>query len=447
MAADVTQQAILEKLEALQKQVREQQLVIDQLKTKLTKGEQVTDEAVTDMVRDEVDKAVQEGLAQVKDGPRLSLPKQIDGLSLKGDMRLRYEYRAEENDSSSGDSDSREKSRLRTRLRLGGVWKNSSESWEIGAGLATGGYGSKSDSSIHKQTSSGKSTNASWNGDGVWETAAINLDYAYAKHTWEDFSLTLGQHKNPYTSTYIMFDGDLRPTGATAQYGSGPLFATLGAYNLRSDDGLDNDQTLASMYAVQVGTKMETEGVEGVLAVALYTYDDETTEWYVGRDDEDDSYAYQIGDIYGSIGTKVGDVGLTAYAQFAKNFGADNGDLGDTKQPGSGSPAYPAYDAESNDQAWVLGLEAKYDRLKLSYSYAHIEGDAVPWFMTDSDFGAAIPGSDISLNVEGHKIGVEYKLTKNCAVAATAMLTELIEENGSSDKEGELYQFDLKYKF
>jgi uncharacterized coiled-coil protein SlyX len=72
-------------------------------------------------------------------GNRLTLGKGIDGLKLTGDLRVRYEQRNRElegkDDVAKGDGD---RTRFRSRLRAGGIWTNTTEDWEVGAGLATG---------------------------------------------------------------------------------------------------------------------------------------------------------------------------------------------------------------------------------------------------------------------------------------------------------------------
>ena len=128
----------------------------------------------------------------------------------------------------------------------------------------------------------------------------------------------------------------------------------------------------------------------------------------------------------------------------------DEDDLGIQGAGKGGAPASLAdYSPEDNNMAWTLGVEAKFDKFKASYAYAYIEGDAIPYFVSDSDFGAAVvPTSDTSVNVQGHKLGLAYAVSKNCSVSATAFFTELIEPSSSYDGDkGTLYQFDLSYKF
>lgn len=418
---------ILRKIEDMQRQVQAQQEMINQLRGQLAEQQ----EATTEIVRKEVETAVGEGLAQ-SGGSLVSLGKGIDGLTLKGDLRLRYEYINTDRESSG---DMRYKSRFRHRVRLGGVWKNATEDWEVGLGLEAG-------------SSDGTSANQSWNSSKVWQSGSLYLDYAYAKHSFGDsgFSLTLGQQKNPWKCTFLTFDGDLRPTGATLAYSDDLMFATIGAYNIRSDanTGLGADQSLANMYSGQVGMMYKTEEMNALFALGLFYYDAETTEFSATPPVGD--YNYNIGTAYGEVGGKFGDVSVKALGEFAMNFGADN-DYSQGNDFGKAPAALADYKPEDNDMAWMLGLQAKIDRFSAKYAYAHIEGDAIPWFVSDSDFGVGALRSSRSINVKGHSLGLGYAVTKNFSVGASAMFTKLIEPASGSDDKGTLYQFDAVYKF
>jgi hypothetical protein len=438
---------IVRQLEALQKQVQAQQVVIDQLKNQLQKRESAAKEDVSRIVKQELDAAIEkQALAKTGEGPLITLGKGIDGLEIKGDMRLRYEYRTLDGDSdnTSGkyDDDTRQKQRFRHRIRLGGVWNNPAEDFEIGLGMEFG-------------SSAGNSANDSWNKDSTWESGDAYLDYAYAKHKWDNgLTLTLGQQKNPFLTTYALFDGDLRPTGVTAQWRNDMLFATVGAYNIRSDTavGGSTDQSTANMYAGQIGLDLKGEKVSGKLAVAAYVGDSEMSEYVTGGGgmEGQDSYDYRLGDIYGEVSTDIGEVGVKAFGQYVVNFGTDSGS--DPFAPITqlsyvpGSFFGDSYDPEDNDTAWVLGVGLSFRKFKAGYSFAHIEGDSIPWMFADSDFADGLP--DGALNSEGHKISLGYKISKNCEIGATAFFTEPIEDDDETDDLGvSLYQVDLKYKF
>jgi hypothetical protein len=95
----------------------------------------------------------------------------------------------------------------------------------------------------------------------------------------------------------------------------------------------------------------------------------------------------------------------------------------------------------------MLGVEAKLNRFKAKYAYAHIEGDSVPWFVSDSDFGSGALRSSRSVNVQGHTFGLTCDISKNFSIGGTVMLTDLIEAKDDGDADGMLYQLDMSYKF
>lgn len=415
---------IMAKIAEMQKQIMQQQQQLIELQQKLGQQQQST----TEIVRQEVKSAVAEEQAK-SDKPLIALGKGIEGLTLTGDLRLRYEYI---NTDLEDDGDVRTKSRFRHRVRVGGLWKNPSEDWEIGLGLEAG-------------SSDGTSANDSWNQTSAWESGSVYLDYAYARHRLGDsgLSLTVGQQKNPWTSSMLTFDSDLRPTGATLAYKADNVFATLGGYNIRSDAkfGSHGSQSLANMYGGQAGVTWEQDSLNALLALGFFYYDSNTGELQLGADD----YNYQIGTLYAELGGKVGAVKVTGFAEAAMNFGADN----DVSQAGNAQVASAApenYQPENNDLGWTLGLEAKYEKFKAKYAYAYIEGESVPWFMSDSDFGSALQKKG-SVNVQGHIFGLSYDLSKNCTIGGTMMLTDLIEAPADRDDSGLLYQLDISYKF
>ncbi|MDD3954527.1 MAG: putative porin [Lentisphaeria bacterium] len=418
--------AVLQQIEAMKQQIQLQQEQLNMLQQKLEQQQNATAS-----VQQEIKAVAEKSSVAASDLPRVILGKGIDGLKIQGDLRLRYEHI---NTDLENSEDLRYKSRFRHRVRLGGVWTNPAEDWEIGLGLEAG-------------SSDGTSANDSWNQSSVWESGSVYLDYAYAKHTFGDsgLSLTLGQQKNPWTCGMVNFDGDLRPTGATLAWKNDLLFANIGAYNIRGDNsvtGSGSSQDLANMYGGQIGMNWENDDLKALLAFGFFAYDDNTSEYQMGSDEAN----YQIGMAYGELGGKIGDVAVKGFAEVAMNFGADD-DFSQGAAYGR-APTDPAdYSPESNDLAWMLGVEAKLNRFKAKYAYAHIEGDSVPWFVSDSDFGSGALRSSRSVNVQGHTFGLTCDISKNFSIGGTVMLTDLIEAKDDGDADGMLYQLDMSYKF
>lgn len=421
-AGEADLQAVLHELQALQRKVQAQQTEIQGLKSQIRRG---------GISKADLEQAVADKIDDVK-GAKIQLGQaNIDGLKIKGDLRVRYETRTKDTGNPANSKESRD--RMRSRFRLGFVWKNSTEDWEIGAGLASG-------------SDDGRSTNDTWSENKLFETGDIRLDYAYAKHDWDQVSFTLGQQKNPFKTTYILWDDDLRPAGFTLQLHSDTAFATLGYYNVLWGANLkgDADDYSVEMYAAQLGVKLENEnGLSFLGAIGGTFFTDSFREATVGGTNPyskspglygiDDQYDVTLGDIYLQLSGETDAMKYKVFGQVVKNFGADGNQSQQTAPVG--------IDPSDNDLAWVLGASAKFHKFKVGYSYAHVEADSVFGPMKDADFGDGAGLNDT--NLEGHKLGLSYAVTSNFSLGATAMLLQEIE----GDKDATLCQFDAKYKF
>jgi hypothetical protein len=393
-AGDIDQEQILKELEYLKQTVKFQEIKIQQLKAAMTEQKSETKPASD------------------KDAKVSLVNSAIEQLEIKGDLRVRYERRERSNPDDSYGATNRE----RARFRLGGVWKNKSEAWEAGAGLATGG-------------ADGRSTNDTWGEEFAFETGDIRLDYAYAKHKIEDFSFTLGQQVNPFETSWLFWDGDLRPTGLTAQYNSKiGAFATLGGYSVRYYQTTTQDTGL--LFAGQAGYKNKIGDVK-LLAAAGFQYTDGE---FNNNEAKSPKYEFRIGDFYAKAGIPLGVVELSPYAQIWCNFGAD-GAVGTGQRGGTLDPS-------EEDLGWILGLDATIQKfVKVGYAYAVVGADSLYGPFVDSDFGTGLSDTD----VKGHRISTSFDITKNISAGATAFFFEAAERK--NQREVDLYQVDVNYKF
>ncbi len=396
-ANSATDEEILQKLEYLTNKVMAQQVHIDALEDQLSAKKD--------------DKSRESGGIILANSA-------INQLKIKGDLRLRYEHR--DRDRSSNDT----KTRLRTRLRLGGIWQNKADNWEVGVGLASGG-------------SDATSTNATWSDNGVFETSDIRIDYAYAKHKMGHFTITAGQQKNPYKTSWLYWDGDVRPIGLTLQYGgkTGP-FITGGGYGVRYYGGDHNKSSSNTglMGAGQFGWNGKIDKMKLMTAVGLQYWESSIAEdFYTVNDD----YDFTIADLYTKLSIPVGKGKIDIYGHIWENFGADGNDgegtLGGTLDP------------ENETMGWVIGAQAKIGAVKLKAAYAHVEADSIFGEIKDADFGTGLD----STNVEGFKLGASYSFSKNWSMDITGQFFETLENDGTGngDDEVKLYQIDMKYKF
>lgn len=385
-----------------QKQLQELQNTVKKQQNQIEQQQTVHNEALTHYIKNEVDRALKDS-----SGSLLTLGSNVENLTIKGDLRVRYEDRNKDNGS---DTD-----RFRQRFRLGFNWKTT-DGWEINAGIATGDNGSA------------KSTNDTYSKDRVFESGDLFLDYAYAVHTFDSgMKLTLGQMKNPFIHSGLLWDTDVRPVGVALHdhYDSG-IFYTLGGFQVRE---LGDDTTDAQMVALQTGYK--ADGVTA--ALAYYHFNDATTRNVVG--DATGENDVQSLSAYVEYAGKTESFAYKVFGEYTHNLAADNDG---TTQAGNGQP-------EDEDYAWALGAEIKVDKFKFGYTYAHFGADAFVAALTDGDFGSSVAAGS-STNVEGHILTLGYKVTKNFSVNTKAIFSEAIQDN-SGEGDGELYQLDFVYKF
>ncbi len=414
----------------IQAQLEHQQKEINGLKNQLqqnneaiankNKSQSVIENRLNDIDEKMVD--FNESYSVIKDTPTVKLGKKINGLAIKGDARFRYERQ----ERTRGVRKEETRDRQRVRLRIGGVWKNEADNWELGVGIATGGSGATS-------------TNDTFSDNSVFETGDLRLDYVYSKHSWENINLTIGQQKNPFKTSLILWDSDVRPIGLTAAVNTGGLFATAGAYDVFH---IGRDEANAFLVGSQVGYKVKSEDAEFLVAGGYYYFNDAAT---IGTNPPpgiaagiDDKFDFKVGDVYSHMKIKLDGMKIKLFGHLASNFGADGavGHTGITDNRGR------ALDPDENDTAWALGASGEMGRLKIGYTFASIEADSMYQQVKDSDFGYT--AGMTSTDVKGHKVSVKYKLKDTLSLGSTYM--DLEEISGSS-REGRLVQLDLVYKF
>ena len=350
---------------------------------------------------------LQKGYGVIKEVAGVELNKGIDGLTLKGDARFRYERQ----ERKRGNNRKETRDRQRIRLRIGGVWSNLEDNWELAVGIATGGPDSTS-------------TNDTFSDGAVFESGDLRLDYAYARHSWDYVDLIIGQQKNPWkeTTTFIMWDGDVRPIGVTTKHAMEGFFATGGIYDVFH---FGRDEADALLLAAQFGYKLTVEEMEYILALGYWWFNDATVDDGIPGDTSDnapgipdtidDDFDFNVGDIYSHVKMKREGYEVKLYGHYLQNFGAEG-------RPGFGQLGVAAnprdnIDPEDNDQAYVFGVEGKIGDFKLGLAYARIESDSTYREIKDSDFGDTAGLTDT--DVKGLKANVGYSFTKTMSLGLT----------------------------
>ncbi len=421
--AGMSDEQILQELEFLRNKVASQQEHIDALGA-------MVDKKVAAKVEEEVKK----NGGSASGSSKVALANEfIDQLTLKGDLRVRYE-RQDKNYYDQANTADVARDRWRTRFRLGGVWDNKAENWEVGAGLASGERAN--DDGSHLATS----TNSTWSKYSAFESPGLWLDYAYAAHKVDDFKFTLGQQLNPYETSWVLYDSDVRLAGLSAQYGKKQgVFATVGGYGAK----LVGDDNTAMLYKGQAGYRDKVGDVSYVLAASYQKYDQSfiNDKANTSLNTVDPAkYALEIGDLYGKVSFPVSSVNLSLYGHIWQNFGAD-GAIGLSQ-----AKDFPKKPGDA-DLGWVVGLDAKIDKVRFGYAYVVVEADSLYGALSDSDFG---DGLGSVTNKKGHRVQAGYDITKNWALDFTWMNYKQDEAYYSANNKVDtvnLMQFDVGYKF
>lgn len=151
---------------------------------------------------------------QAEEGAFVSLPKNVSNIELYGDARFRFQYEDVE------DKDGR--SRWRYRARLGANVKFDNPAYSMGFRLETG--------------EANDSTNANFGGyfDKVGDELFLGL--VFMKYTADDWDLTIGKHKQPFTIQKAWWDGDINPEGLSETFAVGDVTVKLGQYIIDEED-------------------------------------------------------------------------------------------------------------------------------------------------------------------------------------------------------------------
>ncbi len=342
--------------------------------------------------------------------------KWAENVKISGDLRYRYEMIDEEGKNN------RDRNRIRARL---GITGKVTDAIEMGLRLAT-----------CEPFSSDKGDPISTNQtlDDAFSKKSIWLDLAYFKWSPKDSGLNIfgGKMENPFYrvgGNQLIWDGDLTPEGIAIQYTrslgeSDELFANGGGFWVNEVSGGAD----TGLWGIQGGLKHKFADKSTLTGGAgYYSYGNiNGSSPLIGTGFQGNSNAvslytndYDIAEVFGEYGFKLGQTPASAFASYVKN-----------------TPA-----SASQDTGWLVG--GKLGKCKdpgsweFSYDYRDLEADAVLGAFSDSDF---IGGGT---NGKGHRLGYTYQLAKNLQGALTYFLDKKGNDNHGYDR----LQADLVFKF
>lgn len=379
------------------------------------------------------------------------VPGWLENLTLKGDLRLRYEAF----DFHSGDpagSDSR--NRFRYRLRYG-LEKKFNDEIKIGFSFVSG----ENTNGVQVDPTS---TNTTF--DNLFNYKDIYVDRAYAAYTpaWAEAgplkktTITAGKLDNPFEkgSSDMVWDRDVKPEGIYEKFDFDLFksdrfdvksFVALGQFVL--DEDIATGEADAELYGEQAGiygsmTGITEKPVDFLSAFSFYNYSDYaingnfligTTSLARGNTNVAgpatvlDSEDFKVLEYYNEIAFDVRGVPVRPFFDLAHNVASQY--VGD------------------EELAWSLGTKIGSIKEKgdweISYAYRRIEPESIVGAFSDSDFGLGHAGKRGSILKLGYAL-TDY-LTLNGGASFVNNLTTATA--GVRDEEQRRFQVDLNWKF
>jgi len=412
-------------IKKLQKQIRQQQMKIDSLTSRLDQYESSHPVSMNLPEKTSIKTDLEQRITQLEQQAEI-LNKEItektnrifarqnkmawaEQIKLNADARIRFEHNKKGNQS--------DENRMRFRARAG-INANFTDELYAGIRLATG--------SDDRSTS----VNQDFTNWGSKKDVWIDLAYiGYMPEYVKGLNLSIGKIKKPWFEIEpMLWDSDVNPEGISAIYdfNAGPLdIRAHGGYFIMSERDHD-DITLTSL---QLSCKMNiTEEMAMCVGGTAFLYNNIDDAKIPGSPDRnryngnsfttdgiDFYYAtgFQIGQLFSDVTIQTKPATFTIYGELSKNYDA----------------------VDSEDTAWLTGISIKRKKASIKYNYRHMDNNSTVAFFTDSNFGS-------SSIAKGHKISGKYELTKNFWFAFTCNLAECwngIEEN--------TFLFDVTTKF
>ena len=346
----------------------------------------------------------------------------VNSLTLKGDLRLRYDH------IGSPSSGAAANDRWRYRFRIGGT-ADMSNGMKAGFRLATGGAGATDDIGSTNQTF-----------ENGFSRDQIHLDQAWAQMELNEITFIGGKlqnwEKTGWSVSKALFDGDITPEGFEAHYSTDAGSTTLGfhggAYFINGENAAGEDISNMFMGQITASRSLNTN-TKLNFGLGMYTVDDGGlgSAGKAARKGNSSGVGYSPVFLDGALGFQTGP-GIKVYGTWVNNQESsatkDTGYIGGIK----------------------LGNAKKAGQWEAKIEYRSLEKDAVWDDLADSDFGAFGVGGTLDefksgTNVEGTVIQGKYMLYDNVQAVLTFRATE--SEDGTDGESNNRIQGDLIFKF
>ncbi len=359
-------------------------------------------------------------------GEAPGVPKWVQNIKLKGDLRTRYQWQEKKSGTTTKAND-RHRTRIRFRL---GMDAKVNDQVQLAAGLATG-------------SADPRSTNQTL--QDFFQTPDIRLDYAYAQYMLFNWmTLSGGKIKNPlWRTSQMVWDGDINPDGLGmnlkwSAYPKVETFLNTGFFVLDEASGYNADPI---MWAVQPGFKWGMTDQADLRATFNY-YGFNGLKGKTGGWDNS-SPKTNSKDSSGRYLYAYDAIGASAELGFKKPFG-DEGIFVNLPYTSVLGDFIHNTDAKKDRTGWLIGGKLGHARVSKPgqwqgmYTYRKLQKDAWLDIFPDSDFYGGDTG------VKGHEVKFQYGLLNNVNFGLAYYNTQNI--SGTKRKE-DLFMADLVFKF
>ena len=341
-----------------------------------------------------------------------TVPKWSQVITLNGDFRLRNQW--EEKDGS----DPRVRQRIRFRLK---GEAQVAQGFRVGFGLATGG-------------NDPRSTNQTL--ENMFETKGVQLDHAYGMYTAPKcLTLIGGKFANKlsiWKPTDLLWDSDITLEGGAAMLKHKTFYLNCGVYVLdeKKSDGDPKLFVFQPGYKTAIGEKIDLQaafshykfdGLKGLAPDHTKLTNSSVIDTATGKVTGQLIYDYTPLGFSANLGVK--NLVFPYVAVFTEYY--QNPDPSDDNSAYTFGFSFGAKKVKSKKQ-W-----------QVKYLYRHLEKDAWPDFLPDSDsYGGCTA-------IRGHELILNYGLSKNVYLALDYYNIEDIASKNSLH----LFQTDLNFKF
>ena len=246
-------------------------------------------------------------------------------ISIKGDMRYRYEMIKDDAVNGAGVQSTADRYRDRIRARLN-VEGKATDNLLVGIGIAT--------------TENGDPRSSNQSLDGVFSRKALDLDLAYFDWRFSNWGhLIGGKMKQPFfkLSQSVFWDNDINPEGLAITFADGIWFGSAYSYWVDEVSGAANTKTSDTMlYGAQFGAKLPIG--ESSLALAAHYYElsgaQGRSPFYNGSANGNTTVLvgttpvlvnnYEVINLMAEFTTAIGNLPLQLWADVAQNQAVDD---------------------------------------------------------------------------------------------------------------------------